>query len=162
MTIRTLLITASVAAMLAIPTAAEAQVLTAPVVSGTNATTTIAKLQFQLLQAKHRAATLQARSRAAESRAAHMQTKLDAAKSRAADLQSNLYAAQFRAASAQAELDAVKNGKPWPPAPTPVDTCQSSMVDCTTQQLCDDWGIDCNLIPATPADAEKPASTDTN
>ena len=122
---------------------------------------TIAKLQFQLIQAKLRAAKLRARSRASRNRASQLQTKLDAAKSGPSSLQSNLYAAQFGAANAKAELDAIKNGKPWPPAPAPVDTCQSSMVDCTEQQLCDDWGIDCNLVAAQPTDVEKSAPAET-
>jgi hypothetical protein len=146
MTIRNLLVTASLVAALVIPTAASGQVLTAPVVGTPNADTQIAKLRFQLLQAKLSASKFQAQSRAAKNRAFHLQTKLDATKAQAVSLQSALYTAQSRAENAEAELDAYKHGQPWPPVPAPSDTCQGYMVDCTEQQLCDDWGMDCDLI----------------
>jgi hypothetical protein len=117
-------------------------------VRGNDAATQIAQLKFKLLQAKLNASKFQAQSLAAKNRAFHLQTKLDAAKAQGVSLQIDLYAAQTRATNAEAELNAYKNGQPWPPVPTPVDTCQGYMVDCTEQQLCDDWGMDCDLIAA--------------
>jgi hypothetical protein len=43
-------------------------------------------------------------------------------------------------------------GKPLPySAPSTVDECSYSGNDCTDQQLCDIWGMNCNLVESIPA-----------
>jgi hypothetical protein len=44
-----------------------------------------------------------------------------------------------------------------PTPPSQLDTCMTSMADCTDQQACDLWGFNCDLVESAPAIGAEPA-----
>ena len=110
------------------------------------------------------AAKLRVQLRAAERLSFKLGAQLRASKTRATALRAELRATKKLVAELRAQLDtalsvARGNVTPAPQAQTqtvPYDYCTDYMAECTPEQLCSIWGLDCGLVPVAPAPIAEP------
>jgi len=173
MNARTIVITAGAIVALAAPSAGYAGGARSPVYNhavlsestlsnsaiGTGRATeqTAAKLRVQLRAAERLSFKLGAQLRASKTRATALRAELRATKKLVAELRAQLDTALSVARG---------NVTPAPQAQTqtqtvPYDYCTDYMAECTPEQLCSIWGLDCGLVPVAPAPIAEPVEAAT-
>ena len=166
MNARTIVITAGAIVALAAPTAGSAGNARSPVHNhallsefivsksaiGTGRATeqTAAKLRVQLRAAERLSYKLGAQLRASKTRATALRAELKATKKLVAQLR-----AQLDTALSVARGDSTPAPAPLTPT-VPYDYCTDYMAECTPEQLCRIWGLDCHLVPVEPAPIAEP------
>ena len=153
MSVRTLIITASLTVALVAPAAAFAGTSRTPVFS--HATTSdstlantatvksnVAKLRAQLRKAQRQSAKFGAQLRAAKAGSAQLRAELRATKQLVASLQIQLADAINRANGGGGSTSTGGGGGSTQPR-----DCSANIDDCTPEELCNFWGMNCDQVP---------------